>query len=135
VTEQIVGQHRIGELQQLPQGAALPGSRGRRAGGPEVDAWLASQELAARGDYTEAAHAIYRALLEALAARERLRLHPSKTVGDYARELRARSSSALGRFRDFGRSYESVVYGGLPCDRPRFETLRALAAPVVGRDA
>ena len=64
-----------------------------------------------------------------------VRLHASKTVGDYARELRERSSSTLGRFRDFGRSYESVIYGGLPCDQSRFETLRALAAPVVGRDA
>lgn len=92
---------------------------------------MLAQELAARGEYTEAAHALYRALLEALARRERVRLHPSKTVGDYVRDLRQRSSSLFGRFRDFARSYETVVYGIGVCDRERYERLLALAAPIV----
>jgi hypothetical protein len=116
------------------QGAALAAGRGGSAGRAGRDAWRAAQELAARGDYTEAAHALYQALLQALAARERVRLHPSKTVGDYRRELRARSSSLLGRFGEFARSYEAVVYGGIPCDAARFERLHALAAPVVAPD-
>jgi hypothetical protein len=115
-------------------GTVLAGSGGAVLTGPAGDAWLASQELAARGEYTEAAHALYRALIHSLAARDRVRPHPSKTVGDYARELRSRSSSLLGRFREFARSYEAVVYGGLPCDAARFERLRALAAPLVTRD-
>jgi len=47
------------------------------------------------------------------------------------RDLRARSSSLFGRFRDFARSYETVVYGLGTCDRERYERLRALAAPIV----
>lgn len=111
------------------------GWRGRRGGGAARDPWTLAQELAARGDYTDAAHALYRALLEAIAQRERVRLHPSKTVGDYVRDLRARSSSLFVRFRDFARSYETVVYGLGSCDRERYERLRALAAPIVQPDA
>jgi hypothetical protein len=101
---------------------------GARAQG---DAWELAQRLAARGEFTEAAHALYRALLEAAARQGQVRLHPSKTVGDYVRELRARSSGLLGRFRDFARSYEVVIYGIGTCDRERYERLHALAQPVV----
>jgi hypothetical protein len=110
------------------------GRRGRRGGaGTEDDAWTAAQELSAGGRYTEAAHALYRALLHWLAARERLRLHPSKTAGDYARELRARSSGAFARFRDFARAYDVVAYGLGSCDRARYERLHALALAVTER--
>lgn len=104
---------------------------GRATGYRGRDPWLLAQELAASGDFTEAAHALYRALLEALARQERLRLHPSKTVGDYARELRRKSSGAFTRFRDFARSYETVIYGLGECDRQRYERLHALASPLV----
>jgi hypothetical protein len=112
---------RAEERGQRPRGAA----RGGR------DPWVLAQELASAGNYTDAAHALYRALLEALARRERVRLHPSKTVGDYVRDLRQRSSSLFTRFRDFARSYETVVYGVGHCDRERYERLHALAAPIV----
>ena len=104
-------------------------TRGTSRGGR--DPWVLAQELAGAGNYTDAAHALYRALLEALARRERVRLHPSKTVGDYVRDLRQRSSSLFTRFRDFARSYETVVYGVGHCDRERYERLHALAAPIV----
>lgn len=106
----------------------------RRTGGARrgrQDPWAAAQEAAARGQFTEAAHALYAALLLAVAARERLRIDPAKTIGDYARELRARSSALFTRFRDFARSYEVVIYGLGSCDRERYERLRALAAPLV----
>ena len=102
-----------------------------RAGG---DPWLAAQALAAAGDYTGAAHALYAALLVSVARRERLTLHPSRTVGDYVRDLRARSSSLFGRFRDFARAYETVVYGLGECDRGRYERLHTLATLTVGAD-
>lgn len=95
------------------------------------DPWLVAQELAARGEYTDAAHALYAALLEAAARRREVRLHPSKTVGDYVRELRQRSSASFGRFREFARSYETVIYGIGTCDEERFVRLRALAVPIV----
>ena len=116
--------------------AVVAGSGGRARGtGLPRDPWLAAQALAARGDFTEAAHALYHALLATLARRGQVKLHPSKTVGDYVRELRARSSAIFSRFRDFARSYEVVVYGIGRCDRERWERLHALAEPIVARDA
>jgi hypothetical protein len=94
-----------------------------------------AQRLAAGGDFTGAAHALYAALLLAAARSERLELHPSKTAGDYARDLRARSSSLFSRFREFARSYEFVIYGVGECDQARYERLRTLAAPIVGAHA
>jgi hypothetical protein len=115
--------------------ASAVDERRTRGGGLPRDPWLAAQALAARGDFTEAAHALYRALLATLARRGQVKLHPSKTVGDYVRELRARSSALFSRFRDFARSYEVVVYGVGECDRTRWERLRSLAEPIVMRDA
>ena len=111
------------------------GPRRARGSGLPRDQWLAAQALAARGDFTEAAHALYRALLATLARRGQVKLHPSKTVGDYVRELRARSSVLFARFRDFARSYEVVVYGVGWCDEERWKRLHALAEPIVARDA
>src|SRR5262245_36692047 len=68
------------------------GERGRA--GSISDPWIDAEQLAAEGRFTDAAHALYRATLALLARRAHLRLHPSKTAGDYARELRARSSPA-----------------------------------------
>ena len=95
------------------------------------DPWIVAQQEAARGNFTDAAHALYLALLEALARRGQLRLHPAKTIGDYVRELRGKSSSFFERFREFARSYERVVYGLGTCDRERFERLRELAMPML----
>ena len=113
--------------------AGAGGQRTRGTGLPR-DPWLAAQALAARGDFTAAAHALYHALLATLARRGQVKLHPSKTVGDYVRELRARSSALFSRFRDFARSYEVVVYDVGWCDRERWERLHALAEPIVARD-
>ena len=115
--------------------AAAAGAERPRGGGLPRDPWLAAQALAARGDFTEAAHALYRALLATLARRGQVKLHPSKTAGDYVRELRTRSSALVSRFREFARSYEVVVYGVGRCDRERWERLRSLAEPIVMRDA
>ncbi|MEP7065150.1 MAG: DUF4129 domain-containing protein [Gemmatimonadota bacterium] len=95
------------------------------------DAWSAAQQLAARGDYTAAAHALYAALLDAGARQNQLKLHPSKTAGDYVREVRKRSSPIFPTFRDFARAYELVIYGLGECDRERYERLLSLALPIV----
>lgn len=104
---------------------------GAMGGAPGEDPWVAAQALAASGDYTGAAHALYAAMLESAARQHEIRLHPSKTVGDYARELRTRSSSLFSRFREFGRSYEVVMYGIGTCDAQRYQHLHTLAVPVV----
>ena len=103
--------------------------RGARGGEPG-DPWALAQRLAAQGRYTEAAHALYGALLARVAARVPLRLHPSKTAGDYARDLRGTAPSVFGPFREFARSYEVVIYGLGACDRSRFEGLIDLAGRV-----
>lgn len=94
------------------------------------DPWLVARQLAAEGRYTEAAHALYLALLARVAARVPLRLHASKTAGDYARELRKIAPSVFGPFREFARSYEVVVYGLGECDEARFNGLIDLAGRI-----
>jgi uncharacterized protein DUF4129 len=98
---------------------------------PRGDAWSAAQQLAARGDYTAAAHALYAALLDAGARRNQLELHPSKTAGDYVREVRRRASPIFPSLRDFARAYEIVIYGLGECDRDRYERLLSIARPIV----
>jgi hypothetical protein len=98
------------------------------------DPWAMAQQLAAIGDYTAAAHALYGALLEAAARGQQVRLHPSKTAGDYARELRSRRSQLFTRFREFARHYEVVIYGDQMCDRERYDRLFALAVPMLRTD-
>jgi hypothetical protein len=102
----------------------------RRAG---RDPWSAAEELSARGEFTDAAHALYAGLLESAAQAGQIRLHPSKTAGDYVRELRDRSSSLFALFRDFARSYETVIYGIGSCDAERYHRLYALAGAAVNR--
>ncbi|HEV7706137.1 MAG TPA: DUF4129 domain-containing protein [Gemmatimonadaceae bacterium] len=102
------------------------------AGGvSRADAWNAAQMLAARGEYTAAAHALYAALLDAGARQQQLKLHPSKTAGDYVREARRSSSPIFPGFRDFARAYEFVIYGLGVCDRERYERLLSIALPIV----
>lgn len=99
--------------------------------GARGDAWAAAQQLAASGNYTAAAHALYAALLDAGARQQQLRLHPSKTAGDYVREVRRRSPPTFPIFRDFARSYDLVIYGLGECNRERYERLFSLALPIV----
>jgi hypothetical protein len=89
------------------------------------DAWREAEQLAAAGRFTEAAHALYRATLSLLARRAHLRLHPSKTTGDYVRELRMRSSPAYSGFRQFGRRYDRIIYGHGSCDAESYASLLA----------
>jgi hypothetical protein len=101
------------------------------SGASRADAWGAAQMLAARGDYTAAAHALYAALLDAGARQEQIKIHPSKTTGDYVREVRRTSSPIFPRLRDFARAYEIVIYGLGVCDRERYERLVSIALPIV----
>jgi hypothetical protein len=110
-----------------PFGAPRGGTRTRD------DPWRAADRLAAEGRFEEAAHALYRAVLTSVARSERLRLDPSKTSGDYARELRARSSAAHAPFRAFGRRFDLAVYGHGGCDAALVRDLRALASPFAPR--
>jgi hypothetical protein len=75
------------------------------------DYWALAVELDAAGRHVEACHAVYVAVLAALARAGTLRFHASKTSGDYARELRQRGSPQAADFTAFVRQFERAVYG------------------------
>ena len=99
------------------------------------DPWAEADRVAATGDYTAAAHLLYRGVTERLAAAAQLRLHPSKTSGDYARELRTRGSPAHAEFRRFGRRYDRVLFGTGTCDAETYSALREHARGVIHTEA
>ena len=116
-------------LRSTEAGESLLGfSVGRSMGDP----WRDAEQLASSGRYTEAAHALYRAALAMLEAKGLVRLHDSKTSGDYARELRRRGAPAYAPFRRFGSRYDRIIYGTGICDAVEYGALldeaRALAA-------
>ena len=105
-----------------------PGERAARGGAGE-DPWRAAERLSAAGRLEEAAHAIYRGVLASVARADRLRLDPSKTSGDYARELRTRGTTSYVPFRAFGRRFDVAVYGHGGCDAAAIAELYRLAEP------
>ena len=106
----------------------------RRHGTASVsDPWTSAEALIGAGRYEEAAHALYRGVILALGRDERLRLDPSKTSGDYARELRRRGAASFAPFRTFTRRFDVAVYGHGGCDATALEELRQLSAPFRAR--
>jgi Domain of unknown function (DUF4129) len=99
------------------------------------DPWLEAQRLAAAGDFTAAAHALYAALLARLAGRGAVRLHPSKTAGDYSRELRRRGASEQAPFHAFRVHYDRLIYGAGQCSADEYEQLLVDARPLLERAA
>ncbi len=98
-----------------------------------ADAWRDAERLAARGQFTEASHALLLALLTVFAQRGDVRLHASKTAGDYARELARRGSPARGPFQQFRRRYDAVIFGVGICDADEYAALLRDAAPILSR--
>jgi hypothetical protein len=97
--------------------------RGRSRGSRSTDPWYEAEQLAAGGQFTDAAHALYRAVLTMLAAHGLVRLHESKTSGDYVRELRRRSSTLHASFRRFGARYDRAIYGTGKCTAADYAVL------------
>jgi hypothetical protein len=108
--------------------------RGAARRGSVADPLEEAERLALEGRFTDAAHALYRALLVRLSYRERVRLHPSKTSGEYARELQTMGSSAHASFRRFGREYDRVLFGRVGCDAASYATLLSRARSVLDLD-
>ena len=105
----------------------------RRGVGAGEDPFVAAERLAAEGRFEDAAHALYHGVLLALARSDRLRLDPSKTSGDYARELRSRGSPSYQPFREFSRRFDVAVFGHGGCDAALIDDLRRLASPLTPR--
>ena len=99
------------------------------------DPWIEAERLAAAGNHTDAAHLLYRGVIERLAAAGAISLHPSKTSGDYARELRIAGSPVHGELRQFGRRYDRVLFGIGTCDAATYEWLRDQASRIVRPEA
>ena len=123
----------------LAVGRLLLAARGRRGGSEwddesrgaasREDPWGAAERYARADRFEEATHALYRAVLESLAQGERLRLDPSKTGGDYARELRARSSPSYPPFRAFLARFDLAIFGHGGCTGESMAELSRLAEP------
>jgi hypothetical protein len=105
-----------------------PGTPRVRAGRPrDADDWdEEARRLAAAGRLREAVLALYQALLLRLDRRGALRFDPSKTPGDYRREVRAHPDAAR-TLTGFLRGFEPVAFGGRDVDTQAFESLRAAA--------
>lgn len=104
------------------------GGRGRAG----EDPWRVAVRFSEAGRFEEATHALYRAVVESVARTDRLRLDPSRTSGDYARELRARGSPRYVAFRTFARRFDVAVYGHGACDAATFAELARMAEPFRG---
>lgn len=100
-----------------------------------ADPWAESERLAAAGDYMGAAHALYQAVLRRLSVTERVRVHASKTSGDYVRELRRRGSPLTPHFQAFGRRFDRVVFGTGVCTAEDFAAMRRDALAIPDRQA
>lgn len=107
----------------------------RAIGSERRDYWVLADELARTGNFAGACHAIYLAVLDALARAGALTLHASKTPGDYAREVRQRRSSVAGAFREFVRQFESAVFGPVAPVAETYAALRRSAEPIIARRA
>ena len=90
-----------------------------------------ARRLAREARYAEAMHVLYAALLDALAQRRLIRLHSSKTSGDFARELYARGHPAHVPFRSFARRFDRLFYGYDSCDAESFDALWSEAERVL----
>ncbi len=126
-----------GRMMLTARRAAHAGERLSRRRGAErtLDPWRDAQDLAAAGEFTEAAHALYRALLLRLSARGVVRLHPSKTAGDYARELRRRNVADQAPFQAFRVRYDRLIYGAGSCGADDYAALLHEARPIMDRAA
>lgn len=108
-------------------------ARGQAAGGRNVS--LAEAErLAALGEFTAAAHVLFSALLTAGAARGEFRVHPSKTTGDYVRELRRKRAPWLSPFQSFRSRYDRVIYGDMRCSAADYDALLSDARNMLTRE-
>ena len=89
-----------------------------------------ARALAIQGAYFDGAHALYAALIARLEELRRVRRHPSKTIGDYWRELRSATDPLAPTFLAFAREYEVILYGDGLCDADRYARLERSAETI-----
>lgn len=92
-----------------------------------------AERLAAAGNYTAAAHALFSSLLVAGAARGEFRVHPSKTTGDYVADLRRQRAEWFRPFQSFRSRYDRVIYGDMQCSAEDYQALASDARQMLAR--
>ncbi|HEY7234311.1 MAG TPA: DUF4129 domain-containing protein [Gemmatimonadaceae bacterium] len=127
VISRIVADRRLATRRHLRSAAGAVGSR--------RDAWTAARELAEQGEFADASHALYSAVLETLSRAGTIRFHASKTAGDYARELRRAGAPIASDFRSFARELDRVVYGRVKVTRTEFDALLQAAEQIANTTA
>jgi len=127
VLSRIVADRRLATRRRFRRTAAS--HRSRR------DAWAAARELAAQGEFADASHALYSAVLETLSQSGTIRFHASKTAGDYAHDLRRAGAPIASDFRSFARELDRVVYGRVRVSRSEFDGLLQAAEEIADASA
>lgn len=107
------------------------GDRHESRGGRRIDHWFEAERLALSGAHLEAAHSLCAALLAASARRGEVTLHPAKTTGDYARELRRRGVATAADFQRFRTRYDRVIYDAQRCSAEEYAALLTDARPML----
>jgi hypothetical protein len=110
------------------------GVRGTGGARRSTDSMVEAERLAAAGDYLAAAHHLCAALLAASARRGEVTLHPAKTTGDYAREMRRRRAPSEQAFQRFRTRYDRVVYDLQACSPDEYSQLVEAARPMLTRE-
>jgi hypothetical protein len=101
----------------------------------DVDRLLARAQRAAQaGDYREAVEATYAALLRRLEGDGLVDLHPSRTNGDYVRQMRERPELRQA-LRGIAVDVERMQFGTEQPSPSLFESIRQRVLPLVGRAA
>lgn len=93
-----------------------------------------AEQLAAKGDFTAAAHVLFAIVLSTGNARGEFRFHPSKTSGDYAREIRRQATRWLHPFQNFRQRYDRVIYGDTVCSADEYQALLTEVYSMLGRE-
>lgn len=96
-----------------------------------LDSWREAERLAAGGDYMSAAQALCASVLASCARRGEIKLHPSKTTGDYAREMKRRGAVSASGFQTFRSYYDLIVYDRQTCTAGEYNDLLARAQPIL----
>lgn len=123
---------RVVVLRRIDAEARRTGDDRTAGGGTRRDAWAEARDRASAGDYEAATHALYSAVIDSLARTGAIKHHPSKTSGDYVREMIRRGAPTSREFRAFVRDADRVIFGNLRPSAEDYERLASAAMRVVG---
>jgi hypothetical protein len=122
-------------LKQIHADERLHGRGPRIGAGGRIDHWALAREEAAAGRFAQASHAIYSAVIDTLGREGAMKVHSSKTSGDYARDLRRAGYPGVADFRSFAREFDRTVFGETHVGAADFARLREAAERAARRTA